>query len=284
MAGSIAFAGGGVAGIAWELGVVNGLADADPRLVEALFAPEVGFIGTSAGSAVAAQLASGRPVAELYAAQLAPETAEFDPRVDMQALMASYLAIADPDATPEEGRRRIGGLALAAKTVTEAERMVSIEARLPIEHWPERRMLLTAIDAGSGELRVFDAASGVRLADAVAASCAVPGVWPPVTIGDRRYIDGGMRSLANADLAVGSDWVLVIAPILPGGPGFGQFPAEELEALRPAPVAVVYADDASVAAFGVNPLDPHTRRPAAEAGFAVGRAAACGIGERLGLR
>ena len=52
---------------------------------------------------------------------------------------------------------------------------------------------------------VFDAASDVRLLDAVGASCAVPGIWPPVTINGRRYIDGGIRSAANADLAAGCD-------------------------------------------------------------------------------
>jgi NTE family protein len=281
--GSIVFAGGGVAGIAWEIGVVAGIADADPALADRLLAPEIGFIGTSAGSAVAAQLASGAPLSELYAAQLSDETAEFDPRVDLASLMERFMAIADPQASPEQSRQRIGRLALDTETVTEDERMASIEARLPHDEWPERRLLIPVVDAESGELRVFDAESGVRLASAVAASCAVPGVWPPVTIGDRRYIDGGMRSLANSDLAAGSDWVLVIIPVIPGAVGFGQFPESELDALAPAPVAVVYADDASVAAFGVNALDPATRPASAEAGFAVGREVAASLADRLGL-
>ena len=279
--GTIVFAGGGVAGIAWELGVVAGLADADPELAERLLEPGVGFLGTSAGSAVAAQLASGAPLTQLYEAQLADETAEFDPRVDLVALMERFMEIADPDADPDDIRRRIGRLALDTDTVSEDERMVSIAARLPHEDWPERSLRITAIDAESGELRVFDADSGVPLGSAVAASCAVPGVWPPVTIGDRRYIDGGMRSLANTDLAAGSDWVLVIAPVIPGAVGFGQFPEAELDAVAPAPVTVIYADEASVAAFGANPLDPQTRRPSAEAGFAVGRAAAPAVAAAL---
>jgi NTE family protein len=197
--------------------------------------------------------------------------------------MERFMAIADPQAAPEESRQRIGQLALETQTVTEDDRMVTIDARLPHDEWPERPLLIPAVDAESGELRVFDAASGVRLASAVAASCAVPGVWPPVTIGDRRYIDGGMRSLANADLAAGSDWVLVIAPVIPGAVGFGQFPDAELETLAPAPVAVVYADDASIAAFGANPLDPDTRPASAEAGFAIGREVAATLADRLGL-
>ncbi|MGJ4845002.1 patatin-like phospholipase family protein [Leifsonia sp. Le1] len=272
--GSIVFAGGGVAGIAWEIGVIAGIADADPQLAEHLLAPEVTFIGTSAGSAVAAQLASGVGLEELYAAQLSDETAEFDPRVDLTALMELFTAAASPGASPSDTLLAIGRLARDAQTVTEAERMVSIEGRLPSGEWPERRLLITAVDAESGQFRVFDADAGVPLAEAVAASCAVPGVWPPVTIGDRRYMDGGTRSLANADLAASSDWVLVVAPTIEGAPGLGQIPPGELASLDPAPVFVVYADDASAAAFGVNPLDPATRPAAAAAGRAIGVVAA----------
>jgi NTE family protein len=138
-------------------------------------------------------------------------------------------------------------------------------------------MLLPAIDAQTGELTVFTRDSGVELTDAVAASCAVPGVWPPVTIGGRRYMDGGMRSATNADLAAGCDVVLVITPQSPDAPPpWGGLDAE-LDQLRPAEVSVIYADAASVAAFGTNPLSPATRGPAARAGRAVGQAAACGV-------
>ena len=67
--------------------------------------------------------------------------------------------------------------------------------------------------ADNGEFVAFEKSSGVSLVDAVAASCAVPGVWPPVTINGRRYIDGGMRSAVNADLAAGYERVVVLAPI-----------------------------------------------------------------------
>jgi len=70
---------------------------------------------------------------------------------------------------------------------------------------------VTAVDAATGEFRTFDRDSGVPLVQAVAASCAVPGVYPPVTIGGRRYVDGGMRSAANVDLAAGVERVVVLA-------------------------------------------------------------------------
>jgi NTE family protein len=138
-------------------------------------------------------------------------------------------------------------------------------------------MLLPAVDAESGETVVFTKDSGVALVDAVTASCAVPGIWPPVTINGRRYIDGGVRSSTNADLAVGSDRVLVIIPSLADQPDPFNRLNDEIELLKPATVLAVYADAASVAAFGTNPLSPATRGPAARAGREVGRSRAAEV-------
>jgi len=108
----------------------------------------------------------------------------------------------------------------------------------------------------------------------VAASCALPGVWPPVGIGGRRYIDGGMRSGTNADLATGCDRVLVVTPSAADAPQRWGDLRGEIELLKPAEVRVVHADAASLAAFGSNPLSPATRGPAARAGRALGKARA----------
>jgi NTE family protein len=133
---------------------------------------------------------------------------------------------------------------------------------------------IVTVDAESGQPRVFDNASGVSLVDAVTASCAVPGVWPPATIDGRRYVDGGVRSTANADYAAGASRVLVIAPL----GNVELFPtdkplAQAVEELRAggAEVAIVEPDEASRAAIGANPLDPSTRTPAAKTGRAQGR-------------
>ena len=75
---------------------------------------------------------------------------------------------------------------------------------------------MTAVDARTGQFVVFDAAGEAGLVDAVGASCAVPGVWPPVTIGNRRFVDGGVRSVANADLAAGYQRVVIVAPVTVG--------------------------------------------------------------------
>jgi NTE family protein len=175
-------------------------------------------------------------------------------------------------------RRRIGALALDTPTISEAARRAVVASRLPQAGWPDRSLLLTAVEAETGTLVVFTKESGVSLLDAVSASCAVPGVWPPVTIGDLRYIDGGIRSRTNADLAAGSDRVLIITPSQPDiRQPWGNLD-DEIAQLQPADAHVIYADDASQDAFGTNPLSPTTRRPSAVAGRAVGRAASAGVG------
>jgi NTE family protein len=130
-------------------------------------------------------------------------------------------------------------------------------------------LLVPVVDAASGDRRVLDRASGVDLVDAVAASSAVPGVWPPVTIEGSRYIDGGVWSLTNTDLASGHDRVLVLAPIVD--------PALEAEITGLGPdvrVEVVCPDAASIEAFGTDVLDPANREPSARAGHAQGPAEA----------
>jgi NTE family protein len=264
--------GGGVGGIAWITGLLTGLADAGQDVTGA----DV-LVGTSAGSAVAAQLGSGLPLEELYARQVDPalQAAEIMAEMDLDDFAAEIGTALGGAAGVPELRRAVGRFALRAATVPEARRRAVIESRLPSHGWPARTLRIVAVDAESGQQRVFDNECGVSLVDAVAASCAVPGVWPPVTIDGRRYVDGGVRSIANADHAAGASRVLVVVPMGSVEPFPSDVPlersVEELRA-RGAQVAVVEPDEASRAAIGANPLDPSTRRPAAEAGRAQGRA------------
>ena len=278
---ALVLAGGGVAGVAWELGVLRGIADVDPALADKLLAADL-VVGTSAGSTVAAQITSGAGLDELYDGQLHPSTTELEVDFDMSKLVADFGDAMQGASGPVDVGRRIGAIAVAAPTVDPAVRRAVIDARLPVKDWPSRRVLLTAVDADTGELAVFTQESDVSLTDAVAASSAVPGVWPPVSIGGHRYIDGGVRSIANADLAVGADRVLIILPLLQGAPQpWGSLDAE-ISALAPARVYVIRADQASVDAFGTNPLSPTTRAPSARAGRAVGAAHAAGLAELWG--
>jgi NTE family protein len=275
---ALVLAGGGVAGVAWELGVLRGIADTDDALADRIVGADT-IIGTSAGSVVAAQISSGKSLADLYDAQLAGYSGEIPVQVDLTTMLTGWIEAAELATDDVDRRRRIGALALAAETVDEDTRRVAIASRLPSTEWPDRDVRITVVDALTGELVVFTPDSGVTLLDAVGASCAVPGVWPPVTIDGRRYVDGGIRTASNADLAKGADRVLLITPAPPDMPrGWGQDLATELAELAPARVQVVHADQATIDAFGTNPLDPATRVPAARAGREVGRAVAATVG------
>lgn len=264
MAGkALVLGGGGVTGVAWELGVLAGLAQQGVDLSQADL-----VVGTSAGSVVGAQLTSGVSLGELYAAQLAPPGTEIAARMGLRTILRfGWVLVRSSD--PVQARARFGRMALATRTVSPAERRAVIEARLPVHDWPRQRLLIAAVDADSGEFTAFDADSGVGLVDAVGASCAVPGVWPPVSINGRRWIDGGMRSAANVDLAAGSERIAVIAPLVRG---FRTMPsvARQAAELRSAggAVVVVSPDQAALKAIGRNVLDPAHRGPAARAGHA----------------
>ncbi len=269
---ALVLGGGGVTGIAWETGLLAGLAEAGIDLTSADL-----VIGTSAGSVVGAQILSGVSLEDLYATQLADATGEIAASIGAGVLLRFVIASLWPG-DARSGRARLGHAALKARTVPESERREVIRRRLPKTSWPERQLLITAVDAESGESRVFGRDSGVPLADAVAASCAVPLVWPAITIGGRRYIDGGVRSIANADLAVDCDRVVVLAPVTVALRRSGRI-SRQLASLGSAVRSVVISPDAeSRKAIGNNTLDPAHRAGAARAGRAQAAAVAHEVG------
>jgi NTE family protein len=277
----LVLAGGGLAGIAWELGVLRGIQDDSSATVQALLQSDV-LIGTSAGSAVAAQLGSGLPLDELYERQIAGVSKELAPGVDIDDITELFLqALSDADATKEQKLQRIGAVARSTATVSEPVRREVIAQRLPSHEWPDRDMRITAIDIGTGELVAFGRTSGVGLVDAVAASCAVPGAWPPVTIGERRYMDGGVGSTMNLSLVGDCDEVVVLVPSGRGAPSaFGPDPAVEVDSFGGRSLGI-FADADSLKAFGPNPLDPACREPSARAGRDQGRRVAAEVAEFL---
>ena len=268
---ALVLGGGGVAGVAWELGILLGLYDTgvDVRGADVI-------IGTSAGSVVGAQIASGTDLESLFASQLTlveqskERMVAFDAAQMMEAF-SQAVAGAGPDV--KAIRARIGAYARTSPTISEADRRVIIEARLPVHTWPRQRLLIVAVDTETGEEYFMDRESGVSLVDAVAASCAVPGIWPPVTIAGRRYMDGGVRSATNADLARGYDRILILNPLGANANYLGIGIDEEAAALERegSRVLVIAPDAASATAIGLNPLDPATREPSALAGRTQGR-------------
>lgn len=273
---ALVLGGGGITGIAWEIGLLAGLLDAGTDLGDADL-----VVGTSAGSVVGAQLTGGDELEAMYARQLEPAATEKPARLNRATVAQFGWAMLRARGRDVEFRRRIGALALAAEkaglTPPEQERLDVIGARLGGKQWPGRHLVITAVDAATGEFRTFTRDSGVPLLHAVAASCAVPGVYPPVTIDGRRYIDGGMRSAANADLARGYERVVVLAPITRG---FGSVAGVDAQVTgMVSRVAVVSPDADSRRAIGRNVLDPAARAPSARAGRAQAPAVAARIAE-----
>ncbi|CAJ1580382.1 patatin-like phospholipase family protein [[Mycobacterium] wendilense] len=279
---ALVLGGGGLAGIAWETGVLLGIREENPHLGRALLDSDV-VVGTSAGSAVGAQITGSLSLDELYERQLAAESAEIDPGVAIDDIAELFLAaMLTPGATRPEKLQKIGAVAAQTATVTEEVRRQVIAQRLPEHHWPDRDLRVTAIDIDTGELVAFDRAAGVDLVDAVAASCAVPAAWPPVTIDGRRYMDGGVASTVNMAVAGDCDVAVVLVPAGADTPSpWGLSTADEIAAAGRA--LAVFADADALAAFGRNPLDPACRIPSARAGRAQGRREAARIAAFLGL-
>ena len=280
---ALVLAGGGLAGIAWETGVLTGIADKAPEAAAALLQSDV-VVGTSAGSTVAAQLTGGTGLEALFDRQIGAVGAELDPGVGVDEITQLFVtAVLTPNTTLTQKLQRIGAVAADTATVPEGVRRDVIESRLPTHVWPDRELRITAIDIVTGELVVFDRRSGVPLVDAVAASCAVPGVWPPVTIGHRRYMDGGVGSSVNMSVARDCDSAVVLVPAAQNAPSpFNAGAAAEIAAFA-GRTCQVFADDDAVTAFGPNPLDPACRTPSARAGREQGRRVAERVAEYLRL-
>ena len=265
---AVVLGGGGVAGIAWETGLVTGLLQQgiDLRRADVV-------VGTSAGSVVGTGLRAGS-LDTTYEALLAEDDADAPPPVDAgdRDLTRTMKVIMDGFASTEgetAARRTIGELALEDyQRSDDKESLARIRPLLAEPEWPEGELRITAVDAENGHFTVFDRDSDAELVRAVAASCAVPGVFKPVTIDGRPYMDGGMRSATNADVAADCEVILVIACSVEAPvSGLGPTLPGTIDTLRGrSDVFVVQADEESTAAFGPNTLLLGTRKASAEAG------------------
>ncbi|WP_210254817.1 patatin-like phospholipase family protein [Methylocapsa sp. S129] len=286
---ALVLGGGGASGNAWLIGVIAGLFDAGLDVTQADL-----IIGTSAGSTAAAQISSATQPPELLANILAapqPRTGAvgpdrgpvpIGPAANHMEITSRIIGAAEDAA---DMRRRMGAAALevdaASHRSAQTQWRATVAARLPNQLWPQRRILIPAVDAHTGEPVVFDRHSGVDLVDAVAASTSNGFGVPPYSIGGRRYINGGYRRNENVDLAAGYARVLVLSPF--GGRSLHPLhwgthlaaQADELRA-RGSRVETIFPDSDSQNALGggMKVMDLSRRRPSAQAGYNQGRALA----------
>ena len=255
---ALVLGGGGAIGIGWLGGLFHGLRSlgVDLGLADTI-------IGTSAGSVVGTHIRLDTPD-DVTMARLQGR----------EPLKLGRLGLSDAErfmrgsfsGSRDHGRALIGRAALKARTSTEKE-FISVVARdLEDVPWPTGRLVITTVDAVTGELTLFTNDSDVPLDRAVTASCAVPGVFPPVTIRGRRYVDGGVRSAANADLAVGHDRVLALTPFPVAMRRYDR-PAAQLRRVGASSRGLVIAPDRRARAhIGYNPFDMSKAPAAVEAG------------------
>ena len=291
---ALVLGGAGAAGNAWLIGFIAGLFEAGLDVTEADL-----IIGTSAGSTAAAQITSATPtqlLAEILSAAPPQRTGPIGADEEVVPIRpvpigpaANHLevisAIIGSSEDAADMRRRIGAAALetdaAAHSSAQAQWRATVAARLPSQLWPQRRLLIPAVDAHTGEPVVFDRHSGVDLVDAVAASTSNGFGVPPYSIGDRRYINGGYRRSENADLAAGYARVLVLSPF--GGKSlhpldWGTHLAAQVHELRAggSRVETIFPDGNSQNELGggMEVMDLSRRRPSAQAGYTQGGALA----------
>jgi NTE family protein len=275
---------GGTIGIAWQAGLLAGLAEAGVDLADADF-----IVGTSAGSLVGAQIAMGKEPVALAESILSVNlpTSGSWPEPDFTEFIYKMAEAGSRKGRARDVRAEIGKWALESPTISE-EMFVALVSYLFNEvgddEWPQRNYACTAVDALSGEFVVWNKRTSADIKLAVASSCSVPGMFPPITINGRRYMDGGTRSATNADLAKGYDTVIVVA--VSGAAGdlkmveqFRKRLNKELATLRESgtKVALILPDDASIEAFGTNLMDPSRSADAAQAGLAEGNAQAASL-------
>ena len=285
---AVVLGGGGPVGVGWELGLAAGLASSGVALADADL-----VIGTSAGSLTGAMLKGGEDpvelvgdVADLFARGVADSGVDRVNMSGLAGLIETLMGASTPEPRPDHDTRHlaeVGQVALAADTVSEDTFVGSLATTLGGRPWPSG-FACTAVDVGNGEFQVWDESSGVPLERAVASSCSVPGIYPPITINGKRYMDGGVRSPLNADLASGHDAVVVISVMmteLPAGiedPRLQAFFARQkagVDGLRAAGAAVETiepdAEFLTLSGMGMALMDFSLVGAAADAGVRLGK-------------
>ena len=289
---------GGPWGVAWMTGLLLGLEESDlavrqPRAI----------VGSSAGAILGARIGAGIDIRMLFDQETSiekqnrqmgrfrdmvppsPDAATPRPASNLTSFHSIHSRTWDSE---DERIRAICDLAAGARTLSWAS--FDAVAR-PDEYrsaaWPATPFKITALDMDARQLVTFDASSGVNHSLAIVASCAIPGIFPPVPINGHRYVDGGSwGSGDNAHLALGAPTVLVISPLAAqraqraGGSTILERDLRNLRA-NGASVHLIAADPSSLATRGSGAPSPTSMVAAAKAGREQGRAEAAALKDAL---
>jgi NTE family protein len=277
MSRALVLGGGGATGVAWLIGVLQGMAEGgvDTRDADLV-------VGTSAGSIVGSRLAHGQDFETMAKDQLNNDGALATEAMGSMDFM-EFMAVAGawaliPDNSPAS-LLPVAQMALQSKTLPEARMRELLDVDVA-ETWPAKAFRCSAVDAHTGEFVTLDINSGVSLADAISASICVPGIFAPVLVGGRRLVDGGLYSGTCAELAEGHDSVLIIAPI--GSRTDGMDPAAGAQIVREAAaleakgakVTTLLPDDAANEVIGINRMDASISAAVMAEGHRQGKALA----------
>ncbi|WP_157534935.1 patatin-like phospholipase family protein [Nocardia inohanensis] len=251
---ALVLGGGGAVGLSWMAGLVTALREAGIDLGAA-----DRIIGTSAGSIVGTVLACGGDIGRVLAPP-SPDTPSIN--FDMAAFSEVLGILMTPGIRASEAWQRAGARVLEMPLGDPETHVARMAGLTGATEWPDRDLVITAIDVTDGEFRALTKADGVPLDRAVAASTCAPAVFPPIPIDGHHYMDGGLRSPVNADLAAGAEMIVIVEPLA------HLFPRSPKDAELGSGTVFSIVPDAD--AIGPNVFDPAQLIPAHEAGVRQG--------------
>ncbi len=285
---ALVLGGGGLLGAAWEAGLIAGIAEEEAGITRA-----DRLIGTSSGAIIGLQIALGRAPGDIFQGQIAmaedyikqnPVRPESSPSPAGQPpIIQEILKAALEGDVPRELLAKIGRIALEAPALPEEPFVAQFQPLLkPGERWPDRFVCI-ALDVEDGTLAVWDKDSRVDPVRAIAASAAAPFVVTPIQIHGHRYMDAGLRSTTNADIAKGFDRVVIVAPSAAFMPEL-KIPAKrEVAMIEQAggKAILITPDKYSTEAMGFNPMDAARSGAVARTAFKQGKEESGAIKELL---
>jgi NTE family protein len=281
--------GGGIVGMAWELGVLAGVAECsefDP-------ASSAVIVGTSAGSVVAAHVALGHDLDDLVERQRRPSgvagvPSPPPPRADRQNLGSSTVPdeimqfITSTEGTLEQRNAAVGRLAREAHiALDEPTYIAGLRSMIGTDEWPDTDLRVTSVDCQTGSTMLWTRHDGIPLDRALATSCAAPGWFPAVEYHGRWYTDAP-RADFTIDLVheTGLDAIIFIGPYVAGDPGMGRIPGLVELTNHGVPVVEIRGGS-SFAEVATELMDPRLSHRAVEIGLEDGLSHANQVSEAL---